>query len=242
MDIEIYHIALTEWLTKRLTWRDRAAPIVFATPDRAFSEMRDLLTLLGPSRGSEGTATLRGQNVPLPFLSLSEAGFDEYDGSRDNFGVIRKMWQTPDEKVAINVDWPTPVTLPYQLDFWCENLRQMRQFRSQIRKLFKMQVAYVFVDFTSPRWLGFDEPIDPALRLLGDRKVALNISSWTDASNLEPAEGKRQIRGNLSMTLNAWLPRDFVRVPICHSIAVELREITSNELIGTSTVPNPSGS
>ncbi len=207
--------------------------MVFATPDRAFSAMRDLLD---KSRGSKGSAELRGQNVPLPFVSLSEAGWEEYDGSRDTFGVIRKMWQTPDEKVAINVDWPTPVNIPYQLDFWCENERQMRQFRRQIWKLFKLNIAYVFVDFESPRWLGFEEPIDPGLRLLGNRKVALNISSWTDASNLEPGEGKRDIRGNLSMVLTAWLPRDFERVPICHSIKTELVEISSQTVLSSTEV------
>ena len=75
--------------------------------------------------------------------------------------------------------------------------------------------------------------------LLGNRKVALNITSWTDASNLEPGDEKRQIRGNLSMTVRAWLPRDFVRVPILHTIQTEILDISTQAALSSFNVPTP---
>lgn len=218
--IEIYNITLLEWWRDRLTWRGKSVPVIFSTPDRAFGDMRKLLDR---SRGDEGTAKLRDGHIPLPFVSLSESGLEEYDGSRDNMGQIRGMFVNKELTRGVNVDWPTPVNLPYQLDFWCETRNQLRHFIESVRRLFKLEVTYLDVDFLSPRWtIDEDDVVPPEVRMLGKRQVALNKSAWTDASNLEPGEGFREIRASLAMVLNAWMARGFTEVPLVREIRTEL--------------------
>jgi hypothetical protein len=234
--LEIYHIALLEWFRDRLRWRDKPVPIIFATPDRAFSEMR---ALLDASQGTEGTAEVRDQNIPLPFLSLGEAGMEEYDGSRDNAAQIRGMYVNQELTRGVNVDWPTPVNLPYNLEFWCESRNQLRQFVRQIRRLFKLEVTYLDIDFTSPHWEFEGNPVPPEVLLLGKRQVALNKSTWTDASNLDPGEGKREIRASLALVLNAWMARGFTEVPLVREIRAEIVSLADGILFTTFVATPP---
>jgi hypothetical protein len=228
--LEIYQIALLEWIADRLRWRNKPVPIVFATPDRAFSEMR---ILLNRSRGDTGIALTKDQNIPLPFLSLSEAGLEEYDGTRDNAGTIRGYCVDEGLTKGLNVDFPTPVNLPFNLEFWCESKNQLRNFMRQIRRLFKLEVTYVEIDFTSSRWEFEGEPVPPEVILLGNRQVALKKSTWTDASNLEPGESKREIRASLALVLTAWMARGFTEVPLAREIRTELVSLDDGELFAT---------
>jgi hypothetical protein len=234
--LEIYHIALLEWFRDRLTWRGKPVPIVFATPDRAFSEMRALLSM---SSGDEGTAELRDQNIPLPFVSLGEAGLEEYDGSRDNAGQIRGMYVNQELTKGVNVDWPTPENLPYNLEFWCESKNQLRHFMRQIRRLFKLEVTYLDIDFTSEHWEFEGDPVPPEVRMLGKRQVALNKSAWTDASNLDPGEKKREIRASLALVLNAWMARGFTEVSLVREIRTEIVSLDDGILFTTFVAVPP---
>lgn len=231
--LEVYSLALLRWWRERLTWRDSPAAVIWATPQRAFAEMERILV---QGQGTKDAAERRGQQIPLPFISLSEAGLEEYDGSRDSYASIRGMFRKEGGRTALNVDWPTPENLPYQLDFWCETINQRRQFVRQIRKLFKLQIAYVLVDFTDPSLYGGVNEIDPESFLLGQRKVALNLSSWTDASNLEPGQTeKREIRFTLGMNMRAWMARSHEEVPVAQEIVTSF-ETFNNEVFDLITV------
>lgn len=234
--LEIYHITLLEWWRDRLTWRGRPVPIIFSTPDRAFASMRKLLTA---ARGDTEAAEARDGNIPLPFVSLSESGLEEYDGKRDNMGQIRAMWVTPDLTRGVNVDWPTPVNLPYQLDFWCETRNQLRHFMELVRRLFKLEVTYVDVDFLSPRWTQVLDEVPRETRLLGRRQVALNKSQWTDASNLEPGDNLREIRASLAMVMTAWMARGFTEVPLAREIRTEVVSKEDGTLFTTFVAAPP---
>lgn len=196
-------------------------------------------TLLSVSRGKEGTAEKRGENIPLPFVSLSEAGLEEYDGSRDNYGVIRGHCVDQELRTGVNVDWPTPVNLPYQLDFWCETRGQLRHFIDSVRRLFKLQLTYVDVDFQSPRWSMDGDVIPPEVLMLGKRQVALNTTGWTDASNLEPGEGRREIRASLAMSLRAWMARGYTEVPLVREIRTEIVSRDDGTLFTTFVAEPP---
>lgn len=186
-------------------------------------------TLLSAQRGTEEAAELRDQNIPLPFASLGEAGLEEYDGTRDNAGQIRGMYVDQELRNGVNVDWPTPVNLPYQLDFWCETRRQLRHFIDTIRRLFKLQVTYVDVDFQSPVWSrsGFELP--PEVLMLGKRQVALKVSTWTDASNLETEGERRKVRASVAMSLSAWMARGYTEVPLVREVRVEVSSPQEDE-------------
>ncbi len=193
------------------------------------------------SRGTGDVAKTRDGNVPLPFASLSEAGMEEYEGERDNAGVIRAAYVTPDLKYGYNVDWPTPVKLPYQLDLWCKTQHQAWYFRDLIRRLFKLQVTYVEVDFTSPLWTMLLEEVPDEVRFLGKRQVAMKSSSWTDASNLEPGDGFKDVRITLSLEVTAWMARGYTKVPLARRIVTQLRELDNGSLLTTFAVEGAIG-
>lgn len=195
-------------------------------------------TLLDASRGDDGTATRRDENIPLPFASLSEAGLEEYDGSRDNAGVIRGMYVDRELRKGVNVDWPTPVDLPYQLDVWCETRGQLRSIIRQVRRLFKLQLTYVEFNFQSPRWIEDGLEVPPEVLMLGRRQVALNTTGWTDASKLETQEERREIRASLSMVLKAWMARGYTEVPLVREIRTEIRSKTDGSSL-TAFVAEP---
>lgn len=226
--IEIYNLALLNWWRDRLSWRDRPVPLIFSTPQRAFADMEQLLDR---SRGDSGTALNRDGNIPLPFCSMSLTGIEEYDGSRDNAGVIRGMYVKSDLSEGINVDWPTPVKLPYQIDFWCETQNQKFHFVDQVRRLFKLLVTYIEIDFASPFWDLQLERVPDETKVLGRRQVAINNSGWSDTSNLEPGDQLREIRATFSFEVNAWMARGFSVVPLARRIVTHIQENTDGEVL-----------
>jgi len=188
--------------------------------------------ILDASRGNTGNATKRGGNIPLPMASVS-AGTEEYDGSRDSIAVIRAMYVNQDITSGVNVDWPTPVNIPYRLDLWCETQAQMWHFQDLIRNLFKLQTTYVDIDFTSPKWKMDEDDIPTKVKLLGHRQVALIFRDMTDASNLESGADRRSLRISIGCTLTAWMPRGYTEVPLVRSISVQILELENEVLLTT---------
>lgn len=227
--LEIYQLSLLDWWRNRLHWRDVPIPVIMSTPDRAFGTMSYLLS---KARGDKDSALKRDQNIPLPFAALSMPSPEEYDGTRDNAGVIRAMYVNEELTESVNVDWPTPVKLNFQLDIWCETLRQQRHFYDEVRRYFKFQRTYIDIDFNSGEWEledGAEMPME--VKLLGKRQIPMKINNWTDASNLEPGDGNREIRMNLSMSLDAWMARGYTMVPLVRSFELELYDYTDNTLL-----------
>jgi hypothetical protein len=227
--LKIYSLTLVSWWRSILRWRGQGVPVIVSTPSRAFADMRTLLEI---QRGSDGTAQLRGQNIPLPFASLHE-GIEEYDGSRDNAGQIRGMYVDQELRRGVNVDWPTPVNLPFQLDIWCETQKQARTLRDLIRDYFKFQVAYLTVDFSSPQWAEDGDEIPLNVSLLGKRRVALKLTGWTDTSNLESDSGDKTVRSTLSMVMAAWMARGFTEVPLVREIRTDVVLASDGSVVQT---------
>lgn len=228
--LEIYHLSMLNWWRDRLTWNGKPVPLVFASPERAFSEME---TILDRSRGTGVVSQMRGGNIPLPFCSLSEVGSGEYDGTRDHAGTMRAAFVTSDLEFGYNVDWPTPIKLTYQLDFWCKTQNQSWFFRDLVRRFFKLQVSYVEIDFNSPVWTTQLKEVPDEVRFLGSRRIPIKVLSWANSSNLEPADGFRDIRVSFSYTADAWMARGYTKVPLVHTIRTELRELGSDALLAT---------
>lgn len=226
--LEIYHKSMENWWRERLTWRGVPVPVVFASPDRAFSEMN---SILDRSRGTGEISMMRGGTPPLPMVSISEAMPSEYDATRDNAGTMRAAYVTPDLNYGYSMDWPTPEKITYQVDFWAKTNHEMWYFRDQVRRWFKLGVTYFEIDFNDPIWTTQFEEIPNEVRFLGKRVIPMKQISWTNTSNLEPAEGFKDIRFSLTYSIDAWMARGYTKVPLVHTFTTEVREVSSDTLL-----------
>lgn len=103
---------------------DKELQIMFAPPDRPFAEV------------SSGRVT-GGKTLRLPRVSVSRADY-EYDPDRRNQTLLRYCGPTTAAGNALNqANFPIPVNLPYQVDFWTEYESEMQAYFSHfLRQLY----------------------------------------------------------------------------------------------------------
>lgn len=184
-------------------------PLVFATPERAFAQMKKRLEKkMGPREdGKRQNPTPKV--VPLPFGSVNRLNH-AYDHTRYTKFWNHKMWLDEDTGVLYGSPAkPQPITFNYQVDFWARLLRDLDMFTAQIVKQLRSDQIYLKVDY------GFPE------KELLTRFV---LQDFRDLSQLEPGNEQRALRKGFTFEVQAWIPYDAVEHHQVHEITVDVIE------------------
>jgi hypothetical protein len=241
-----YDKAFIRWLLNRVKRDGKAVPTVFAAPERAFGQL--LKVLNGRKHGVRGKEyTLK--TIPLPFMSLSRLT-DRMDFERRwHKGRLRKLqaldaqgnrmpvpkFELPDgtvEEIAASgfnaweqQDFPSPVVIPYQLDAWARNLRDLDLIYKYIVWAFSQSgdLAYMTVKNPEP-WGAWLRPI----RWLG----------MTNNSNLEVAGdgSERTLRYTFTFEIDAYILMPSESVKAVKAAQLDVREWETEELIEIWTI------
>lgn len=207
--LRIYDQRIFEWLgtfTHPSVTNGKQIFRVFATPDRAFAEARNLLRK-DANGGLDPTGTGMSplspiRTIPLPFISIHRAtgvmdqqrwnrvpvtdlGTAIVDQGNSQFGTERFI-----------ADWPIPYNFPYQIDVWTRNRTTRNYIEQWMAQQFDPYEFFLHTDFTTvhPAW--------------GDKIIPINYESFDDLSDYEPGEpADRVIRYSLSVTAKGWLFR-----------------------------------
>lgn len=203
----VYDNAVASWIQEcPLRLKDgKPLRVVFATPDRAFARMREILK---EELGEKNAIDVR--LVPFPFASVTRGdwSFDyaRFHGDYNTFvaaphvapaGVSVEGTEGDDAGEGYwQTEFPKPVNLEFQVDLWSRERSPLNIFQQWIQFSGETDIGYLRVDFSSlwPEW--------------GEKLVAYTQEGGSDVSELEPEEGERILRATVPLTVHGWLLPD----------------------------------
>lgn len=214
-----YDKSMIRWILNTGKRWGKAVPTVFAAPERAFGQLVKVLNKRNVSGSRYTQAT-----IPYPFMSLSRLT-DRMDVERRwHKGRIAKLQAVDkngqrlplplgtkpsgtDAEVSAQMngwegsDFPTPVIIPYQLDAWARNLRDLDLVYKQLLGGLSLgDLDYLKVKHPEP-W--------------GVRYQGFRLSGMTNNSDLEvPGDGsERTLRYTFTFEVEAYImkPTDIVK-------------------------------
>jgi len=204
-----YDIAVMDWLSSVFKFKqDKPLEKVFATPDRAWAQMKDKFSL----------STL--QEVPLPFGSLSQTNW-VIDLARYSYRDARIIAYSDGDSRVHGYERPVPVNIGYQFHIWSKIKKHLDWFTNQWLRNFAGTIErFITVPHTGS--------------LFGDRLVPVLSDSIDDSSNIEPGlEGPTFIR-IFSFTVGGWVTRDDFVNGVVKKIYHEIRDENETVACGTS--------
>ena len=229
-----YDKAMIRWFLNKIKRDGKAVPTVFAAPERAFGQLAKVLNKA--KRGVAGSSYTE-KTIPLPFMSLSRMTDRNDFERRWARGRIRTLkaidtngnrMPVPMGELPENTDnfdawegqqFPTPIVIPYQLDAWARNLRDLDLIYNGIVQAMEAgDLAYMRVKHPEP-WGQMLRPI----RWLG----------MQNSSNLEVAGdgSERTLRYTFTFEIDAWIMKPSSTVKAVKSAQVGVYEYDTDELI-----------
>jgi len=197
-----------------LQWRERPLITVFASPERAWGQLRYWLK----------QHKMDTETIPLPFGSVDRLS-EEYDPSRFNNANLFRIAHNVTEGKWYGMRRPLPYTFLYQFDLWARNKKDLDLIGTQLSLRQRADECYLLVDF----------PQIPN----GDCSGFVQL--WTlmlskgckESSQLEPgAKDQRVLRRSFTYEVKGWK----VFEPEEHGIVEQVRtEVYQTEDMVTTT-------
>lgn len=210
--LEMYDKCLLNWLTSDFVSLipGKIAQVLIATPHRAYMEVEtgDMLT---------DQTRLRVPRIALTRMNYSR------DASRFNPNVIRALGRVSGSRGLSKLyqeQYPVPINIPYQIDFWTEFGRDMNIWAQ--RFLYEFGFGYKYLSITPDAMWGI-------------KKFFLSLESdLQDTSDLEPQEQYREIRRTATVTAQCWLYGQHpVQAPVVKRILIGVTETDGGSVVET---------
>jgi len=202
--IYLYDQAVRKWvvaLVKR-TGGLNDLNVIFATPERAFAKLKDVL------QKKYGDRAEHLKNMPYPYASISRLGSTFSPVRYQGRGLFRANSNSADNELAYTVQWPLPWDMNYQIDFWARTVDTAQTFQ-QWFEADTTPEGNLLVDLT-PVWPPF-----------GKKIVFTTNSGITDNTILEPEGEQRAVRLTATLTVKSWILMPPVPIRTVHRILVE---------------------
>lgn len=201
--VEIYNNydrAVMDWLSATFLYKEnKPLEKVFATPERAWAQMKDKFSL----------SSLK--EVPLPFGSLSQVSW-VIDPARYSYRDSRIARYRDNDSIVDGFQRPVPVNLGYQFHVWSKIKKHQDWFRNQWFRTFAGTIeTFITVEHTGS--------------LFGTRLVSLLSDSVDDANNLEPGLEGPLFTTIFSFTVGGWVTRDDFVNGVVKKIYHEIRDM-----------------
>lgn len=158
---------------------NKTPQVLWASPKKRFMEY--------VTRRKLGTT----DRVKVPRISVQRLG-SAYRQDLHNFNPVRCVRLETPQDVWVHSNYPTPVTLAYQVDFWTLSQWQMNYWERHAHLLFWGPGSNKYVKLT------IGEP-------WADKFAKLTLDSIDDNTDIEPAKEKdKTIRKSLSFSMDTW--------------------------------------
>lgn len=194
-----------------------SVPRVFATPERAFAKMMEVINKDKTQRFRRIDSI--GQ-VPLPFISIWRQ-INEFDPQRYSRSVQRKMKYSDDCLEVRQSPYPSPQNIPYQIEFWTRNRTIINYLLQWLALQFDNNVLYLGLNL---RDFDLDMYPDPIA-------IQVKKDNFQDTSDLEPGEEQRNLRHTLSMTVRGFLFRPIRTVKTVEKTVFDVIDKNSNAIV-----------
>lgn len=160
-------------------------PCVFATPDRAFAQMR---SQIARKRGIQ-IDDIKNMVIPLPIISLARTS-QKLDLSRYVRHVFNRLYYRAADDTYLGMVRPQPWDMTYQMDVWARNIQDLDDITSQIVLWLRADEMYLTVDHPIP---------------MGERIVLTQLTDMADNSKMDSGEEKRTLRRTFSFVVHGWI-------------------------------------
>jgi len=209
---EIYVQVYDNYDRKFVDWvgniihRDYPVARVFASPERAFAEMKKMLDKKSAAVGKNSPSV-----VPLPFISISRT-FEDFDPTRYNRHELRRLFSNSAGTECLSVKWPIPVNIRYQLDVWAMYGRDMSSIKQQYKLLFWEGGRDYLLEVRHPVYLN--DPSRTYADAYYDMRIPLFNEGIVNNSDLEPGEQRRKVlRETFTLRAEGWIfaPADLAK-------------------------------
>lgn len=181
----------------------RPIPLIFATPERAWSLMR--------RKFKKQIAENPNFRIPLPFLSLQQIGDATFDPSRYLYRKIlyrRVAIDTQNYESALAHPHPLPFTFQYSCELWTKTRLEARVAIAQFAALWdEGGMLYRKIDHGTP---------------LGIKIIPFFLEGITDNTNLEASDQQRSLRWTFSFRVEGWLQPPTITQKLVHQLNVQI--------------------
>lgn len=221
-----YDKSLATWASRAPLMEDgKPIPVIWASPDRAFSTMQSVL--------DEGRFTAYQSeaqtNIPLPFISIERSQF-RFDPSRFHGAnaLFRKLARSVDGKTYYQSRFPIPYDIDYSINFWCKNnITSKNQLIQYCNLAFWQGNGFEIlleVDFSN------------LSELYGKKIIPFESEVIMDNSDLEvQGENERILRFTQSMTAKAWFQGAPTEVGAVLEVITDSYLVLGNQDLSTVT-------
>jgi len=176
----------------RAQWGGKNVVTVFGAPDRAHTEAsRVFAQRLGITRQQ-----VEDQGVPVPFMSIWRS-HPTYDQSRDSRAVVRGFNRNLKAGTALKMRFPQPKQSDIQVDLWCGEAggKIAEVVTAQLDMMFPAESVYLPVDWDLDQYYKPPFDVFSHARAYGQTRATLIRSGgWTDNTQLEGAQGNKEVR------------------------------------------------
>jgi hypothetical protein len=233
----ILYETIAAYMRDSIRWNNAEVPVVFASPDRAFSEVRRIIRARdhGGQPGVSATDLAEEDRpVPTPFISvyvLPPKFAPEFHGLRKH--VIEKNIQTG---TALMARHPWPFVADVQVDLWCGS-EGGHMIAMSLEPQWELRFVgghlMMWADWSAARWYKPPFNVSEHAKYFAQKKLTLYTDGWTDNSDLEPSDGPRDCRRTWSGRLRGYLPFRPEEARIVLSVPFDVVEQTSGEVVDT---------
>jgi hypothetical protein len=221
-----YDKSLANWASRAPLMEDgKPIPVIWASPDRAFSTMQQVLN---EGRFTEYQSESQ-TNIPLPFISIERSQF-RFDPARYHGAnaLFRKLARSLDGKTYYQSRFPIPYDIDYTVNFWCKNNITSKNQLTQYCNLsfwegngFEMLLE---VDFSE------------LFESYGIKLIPFESEVIMDNSDLEVlGDGERVLRFTQSLTAKSWFQGTPTQVGAVLEVITDSYLTLGNQDISTVT-------
>ena len=181
--------------------------IVFATPNRAFSQARERLL-------RKYNTTVPNDKHPLPLISIDRED-EQHDPTREHLAKFRRLWH-PDGDKTEQMWWPIPTNFIYKISFWQRLLRDKDHLATKFRLKFRsMNMTYLTVDHPWPA---------------GTKQVFTKLDGIVRAPVFEDANRKGVVRFVATITVGGWVVRDYEERGLIEQAVIDVDEEDADQV------------
>lgn len=184
-------------------------PCVFATPDRAFAQMR---SQIARKKGVD-IKTIENIPIPLPIASLTRLT-PKVDLTRFVQYKFTRLFYAPQDDTYIGMERPNPWDIPYQIDIWARTMQDLDELTNQINLWLRADEIWPYLEV--------DHPFP-----MNRRIVLAQLQNVNDISKVDQGdETKRLLRRTFTFIVHGWIVHQPVEAPIIRKVIVDFYDDT----------------
>jgi len=214
-------------------WNGQAVPTVFGEPDRAHTEIARITK--SRMQGKLTRQQVEDSPTPVPFMSIWRA-FPTYDPARSSRAVIRGISVNRRSGTALKMRFPRPMQAEVQVDLWCGvgGGKIAEVVSTQIEMMFPNESIYLPIDWTLSKWYKPPFDVFEHAKVYGQTRGHLvQTSGWSDNTNLEFAEGGKEVRLTWSGRYDFYIPYRAEEGRIVRDLTFDIFDELTGDLLET---------